>query len=106
MDPPHHTSASGIREVAQQGGLLVASRLTLRDLHQEQRAKVGVNNFAQVRIHAQVARHHVPQPPQPHPGFDDERLGSGFREWALSFPEALEMAEMATRYIAERSSPW
>lgn len=132
--PPHHPSASGIREVAQQGGLLGASRLTLQDLHQGQRANAGVNNFTQGTLHAQAARHHVPQPPQSHPGLDDERiqrgiaqfgaawiavpdtktsklmiqrfsgkelyvgLGSGFREWAFSFLEALEMAEMATGY--------
>lgn len=116
------------------GGLLGASRLTLQYLHQGQRANAGANNSTQGTLHAQAARHHVPQPPQSHPGLDDERiqrgiaefgaawiavpdtktsklmiqrftgkklyagLGSGFREWAFSFLEALEMAEVATGY--------
>ena len=135
LDPPlHRPSASGIREVAQQGGLIGASRLTLQDLHQGQRAPAGVNHFAHGNLHAQAARHHDPQPPQPHPGVDDDRfqrgiaqvsaawisfpdtktsklmiqrftgkelyvgLGSGFREWAFSFLESLEMAGMSTGY--------
>ena len=132
LEPPsYRPSASGIRKVAQQGGLLGASRLTLQDLHQGQRAPAGVNNFAHGNLQAQAARHHVPQP---HPGVDDELiqrsiaqfgaaliavtntktsklmiqkftgkelyvgLGSGFREWAFSFLEALEMAGMSTGY--------
>ncbi|TDH64895.1 uncharacterized protein CCR75_000613 [Bremia lactucae] len=124
--------ASGIQDVARQGGQL-ASRLTLNDLHQQAQVAAG-NQFAQGSFYTRAARgQHVPVS-QPHKGIIEEQyqrgveqfgpswvavpsnktskfmiqcltgnelyvgLGSGFREWAYSFLEALEMAELATGY--------
>ncbi|TDH67288.1 hypothetical protein CCR75_000439 [Bremia lactucae] len=123
--------ASGIQDVARQGRLL-ASRLTLNDLHQQALAAAG-NQFAQGIYSRAACGQHVPMS-QPHEGISEEQyqrgveqfgpswvavpsnktsmlmihnftgnelyvgLGSGFREWAYSFLEALKMAEMATGY--------
>ncbi|CAH0483057.1 unnamed protein product [Peronospora belbahrii] len=50
-------NASGLREVAQQGKLLEASRLALQDLHQSLLIQAEENQFARRSLYAHAARH-------------------------------------------------
>ncbi|TDH68145.1 uncharacterized protein CCR75_009791 [Bremia lactucae] len=79
-------SASGIRDVAQQGGLLGASRSTLQDLHQCQRVQTEANQFAQGSLYAQAARHQGHhQPTQPEQVIVVERYHRGVAQFGTAW---------------------
>ncbi|TDH65850.1 hypothetical protein CCR75_003902 [Bremia lactucae] len=74
--------ASGIQDVARQGGLL-ASRLTLNDLHQQAQAAAG-NQFAQGSFYTRAARGQHVLVSQPHEGISEEQYQRGVEQFGHS----------------------